>query len=219
MILAAGRGERLRPLTDTTPKPLLEAGGAPLIVHVLRALAREGFHDIVINVAWLAERIVAALGGGEAFGVRIAYSHEPAGALGTGGGIRHALPLLGDAPFVAVNSDLWTDYPFGRLRDKTERSAHVVLTGNPPHHPCGDFGLRNGLLDVDGANPLTYCGIGVYSPAFFSGAPHDPFELAGLLRRGAGRAEVSAEHYSGLWRDIGTGARLRELRAMLAQRS
>ena len=141
MILAAGRGERMGALTGRTPKPLLEAGGRPLIEHQIARLAGAGFRDVVVNLAWLGERIAARLGDGSRLGVRIRYSREPEGALDTGGGIRQALPLLGGERFVAVNSDVWSDYPLEKLRDATAGDAHVVLVDNPPHNPEGDFGL------------------------------------------------------------------------------
>ncbi len=210
MILAAGRGERMRPLTDHTPKPLLPAAGKPLIVYHIEALARAGVRDIVINHAWLGECIEQALGSGAEWGVRLHYSPEAPGGLETAGGILQALPLLGDAPFWVVNGDVWTDYPFAALPREPEGLAHLVLVDNPPHHPEGDFSLRDGRLGLDGPR-LTFSGIGVYRPEFFLGLEPGRRRLAPLLAAAARRAQISAEHYRGRWYDIGTPERLRAL--------
>lgn len=216
MILAAGRGERMRPLTDTTPKPLLQAGGKALIEYHLEALARAGFSSVVINHAHLGEQIEAALGDGSRYGLSIDYSDEGE-ALETGGGIFHALPLLGDEPFLVVNGDVWSDYPYERLRDVDVELAHLVLVDNPPQHPQGDFLLRQGrVLDADGER-LTFSGIGLYHPALFDGCRDGAFALAPLLRRAMGQGRVSGEHYRGRWFDIGTPERLAQLDAMLEQ--
>ncbi len=211
MLLAAGRGERMRPLTDETPKPLLAAGGKALIVRLIERLVEEGFTELVINHAHLGERVQAALGDGRAFGARIRYSAEPPGALETGGGIANALPLLGPEPFLVVNGDIWTDYPFARVPHQPQGLAHLVLVDNPPHHARGDFALRDGLVSEDGGERLTFSGIGVYRPALFAGRRAQRFPLAPLLRRAAAQGQVSGEHYRGEWRDIGTPARLEEL--------
>ncbi len=209
MILAAGRGERMRPLTDRVPKPLLSVGGKPLIVHHIEALAGAGFRDLVINHAHLGACIEAALGEGRRWGVCIAYSPE-ASALETGGGILKALPLLGSAPFAVVNADIWTDYDYRRLPAAPGGLAHLVLVDSPAHHPGGDFALIDGLARNAGAPRYTFSGIGVYRPALFEGCAPGVFPLAPLLRRACDRGAVSAEHHPGLWTDVGTPQRLAE---------
>lgn len=218
MVLAAGRGERMRPLTDALPKPLLEAGGKPLIAHLIEGLARGGFRDLVINHAHFGEQIESALGDGARFGVRISYSPEPAGALETGGGIRCALPLLGD-PFLVVNGDIWTDFPFERAPRAISGLAHLVLVDNPAHHPEGDFVLRDGRVGLDGDDRLTFAGIGVYRSALFAGLPAGRFPLAPSLRRAAAKGQVTGERYTGGWSDIGTPERLRALDELLKRRT
>ncbi len=210
MILAAGRGERMRPLTDRVPKPLLQVGGKPLIVHLIDGLKRGGITDLVINVAYLAPLIESHLGDGTALGVRIMYSREPDGPLETGGGIHRALPLLSD-PFVVVNGDIWTDYPFARLPRDISGKAHLVLVDNRAHHPDGDFALAGDRVTADGVARLTYSGIGVYRPALFAHVVAGRFPLAPLLRAAMGCLEVSGEHYRGGWEDIGTPERLHAL--------
>jgi len=207
MILAAGRGERMRPLTDSTPKPLLVAGGRPLIEHTIESLAQDGFVDIVVNTAHLGEQVEAHLGDGARFGARIVYSAEGE-ALETGGGIHRALPLLGEHPFLVVNGDIATDYPFGRLRNQTSGLAHLVLVPNPPHHPRGDFALRSGMVQDSGDGRFTFSGIGVYRPELFAGCSPGKFPLAPLLRRAMADGLVSGEMYGGFWMDIGTIDRL-----------
>jgi MurNAc alpha-1-phosphate uridylyltransferase len=211
MILAAGRGERMRPLTDATPKPLLEVDGKTLIEYHIEALRRAGVETLVVNHAHLGGRIEAALGDGARYGVRILYSPEPDGALDTGGGIHNALPLLGDAPFIVVNGDVWTDYPFARLTEPAGL-AHLVLVDNPPHHAAGDFGLRGREVVDDGDSALTFSGIGVYRPALFAALAPGRFPLAPLLRRAMRDGAVTGEHYRGMWMDIGTPERLEEIR-------
>lgn len=216
MILAAGRGERLRPLTDRTPKPLLRAGGHALIEHTIAALVRAGFRELVVNHAWLGGAIEDTLGDGTRYGARIAYSPEPGGALETGGAIAQALHLLGD-PFLVVNGDIWTDYPFERLaRVRPRGLAHLVLVDNPAHHPEGDFVLDAGVVRAEGVTRLTFAGIGVYRAALLAGRRPERFPLAPLLRDAAARGQVSGEHYRGRWLDIGTPERLRQLDALLA---
>ncbi len=216
MILAAGRGERMRPLTDTTPKPLLEVGGRPLIEWHLQALAEAGFRNVVINHAWLGDRIEKRLGQGDRFGLRIRYSPEPAGALETAGGIVNALPLLGDAPFVVINGDIWTDYPLAQLpRELNGDLAHLVLVDNPPHHPRGDFRLQGERVMDDGEPRLTFSGIGVYAPRLFADCAPGPRPLAPVLREAMAAGRVGGEHYRGRWFDIGTPQRLAELDATL----
>src|SRR4051794_11679201 len=179
MVLAAGRGERMRPLTDREPKPLLRVGGKRLIEYHLERLAAGGFRDVVINTAWLGDMIEAALGAGERYGLSITYSHERPEALETGGGIFNALPLLGPAPFLLVNGDVWTDIDFGALRRPPPHGAlaHLVLVPNPPQHPRGDFLLDAGLV-ADGEGPRhTYSGVGIYTPEFFAGSVAGKFPL------------------------------------------
>jgi MurNAc alpha-1-phosphate uridylyltransferase len=209
MILAAGRGERLRPLTDHTPKPLLMAGGKPLIQHTLEALAANGFHDIVANLAWQGAQIREFLGDGARFGVRIEYSDEGEEALETGGGIRKALPLLGPGPFLAVNGDIATDYPFGNLRREPEGMLHLVLVPNPPQHPQGDFALEGRTLFPAGQACYTFGGIGVYRPDLFVPLAEGRFPLAPLLRETMQKGAATGELYRGFWMDIGTRERLR----------
>lgn len=227
LILAAGLGERMRPLTNTTPKPLLPVGGKRLIEWHLEKLAVIGVRDVVINLSWLAEQFPATLGDGERFGLRIRYSREGAIPLETGGGMWHAISLLGDDdPFIAVNGDIWTDYDFASLPDAPAGDAHLVLIDNPPHHPTGDFRLLpNGGLAPEGTGKLTFSGIGVYRPRLFDdwrhvigdtpGAGKSPprFQLAPLLRAAMRRDAVSGEHFTGRWTDVGTPARLQELDA------
>ena len=211
MILAAGRGERMRPLTDHTPKPLLEVGGKPLIEYHLEALARAGFHQVVVNHAHLGLVIESALGDGSRWGLRICYSPEPAGALETGGGIFNALGLLGEGPFLVVNGDVWCDYEFTGCGLDRGDLAHLVLVDNPPHHAAGDFGLDRGRIIDGGGQRLTFSGIGVYRPELVQGAAGGAFPLAPLLRRAIAEKRVSGEHYRGGWVDVGTPDRLHEL--------
>ncbi|MBM7062221.1 nucleotidyltransferase family protein [Pseudomonas sp. UL073] len=218
MILAAGKGERLRPLTLHTPKPLVQAGGQPLIEYHVRALAAAGFDELVINHAWLGQQIEDYLGDGARFGVRIAYSAEGE-PLETGGGIFRALPLLGDAPFLVVNGDIWTDYDFAALRRPLPAAAHLVLVDNPAHHPHGDFHLHAGLVsDASAAQPcLTYSGIAVLAPALFAGCQPGAFKLAPLLRQAMAAGQVSGEHYAGRWVDVGTHERLAEVERLVME--
>jgi MurNAc alpha-1-phosphate uridylyltransferase len=214
MILAAGRGERMRPLTDHTPKPLLEAGGKPLIVHHIEHLASAGFREIVINHAHLGERIEAALGDGSFWGIRIRYSPE-ARALETGGGIFKALPLLGPGPFLVVNGDIWTDLDFSRLHLREELLAHLVLVENPSHNPQGDFALVEHRVQSHGHPRYTFSGIGVYHPQLFRECTSGAFPLAPLLRRAMAPGQVSGELFGGIWSDVGTPERLQALDQML----
>lgn len=225
MILAAGRGERMRPLTDHTPKPLLPVGGKPLIVWHLERLHAAGFRQVVINHAHLGTQIEAALGSGAALGLEIAYSPEPPGALETAGGIRHALPLLGDAAFLVVNGDIWCDWPFARAAEKMlsgDTLAHLVLVNNPPHHPGGDFGLAGKRIVNSAAAEtprFTFSGIGIYSPALFAPlADHRPAKLAPLLRAAADAGRLGGELHGGRWIDVGTPERLQELDLQLSGR-
>ena len=220
MILAAGRGVRMRPLTDHTPKPLLQAGGKPLIAYHIERLAAIGVHDIVINHAHLGERIESALGDGARFGVRLHYSAEGEGrALETGGGIFKAMSLLGPAPFLVVNGDIWSDCPLADLRLAATDLAHLVLVPNPPHHPAGDFGLLGTRVQPDSEPRHTFSGIGLYHPDLFAGCAPGPFPLAPLLRRAMTAERVSGSLYQGHWWDIGTPERLGELDRWLGNRA
>lgn len=221
MILAAGHGKRMLPLTETTPKPLLKVAGHSLIEWQLVKLARAGFSDVVINLHHLGEQIPAALGTGERWGVHIAYSRETE-LLETAGGIIKALPLLGDEPFVIVNGDVWTDYDFSRLRSalRPEVLAHLVLVPNAEHHPEGDFHLAaDGLLDVNGKPRLTYSGISVLHPKLFAGLPVQRLALAPVLREAMAQQQVSGELFSGDWQDIGSPQRLEALECRLLNRA
>ncbi len=239
LIFAAGLGERMRPLTDATPKPLLVAGGKPLIVWHLEKLAALGVREVVVNTSWLAAQFPQALGDGERWGLSIRYSYEGATPLETGGGMLQALSLLGEAPFMAVNGDIWTDYDFARLPREPRGLAHLVLVDNPPQHPDGDFALAaDGTVGSesvpDAAKPslffsggaaskLTFSGIGVYRPALLDGwrntigeapgadASPPRFKLAPLLRAAMARNGVSGEHHRGRWTDVGTPERLAQL--------
>ena len=208
MLLAAGRGERMRPLTDDTPKPLLRIGGQMLIEHHIHALAQAGITELVINHAHLGEQIISALGDGDAHGVSIQYSPETGSALETGGGIFNALPLLGEKPFLVVNADIWTDFAFDTLPESPDGLAHLVMVDNPEHHPDGDFSLSNGQLSQRGPAMLTFSGIGVYQPALFNGCQAGAFPLGPLLRTAMEEEQVSGEQYTGRWYDIGTPERL-----------
>jgi MurNAc alpha-1-phosphate uridylyltransferase len=217
MILAAGRGERMRPLTDTTPKPLLKVGGKALIEYTIESLVRAGFRELVINHAHLGAQIEAFLGDGARYGATIEWSREPHGALDTGGGIRQALPLLGER-FVVVNADIWTDFPFARLHTVTAGLAHLVLVNNPPQHPEGDFRLNGERVEAEGTPKLTFSGIGLYRRDLFQSCPEGKFPLAPLLRAAMACGAVNGEHYTGLWQDIGTPERLAALDQKLSGR-
>jgi len=217
MILAAGRGERMRPLTDHTPKPLLQVGGRPLIEYILLALADAGFTDVIVNHAHLGTQIEQTLGDGSQYGVRIRYSPEPQGALETAGGIVRALPLL-DEEFVVINGDIWTDYPVSRLRTRLKSLAHLVLVDNPAHNPEGDFRLNGEHVVADGAERLTFSGIGVYSRRLFSSCPSGRLALAPILRQAMHGLAVTGERYTGEWVDIGTPERLQTLDTLVRGR-
>jgi N-acetyl-alpha-D-muramate 1-phosphate uridylyltransferase len=220
MILAAGRGERMRPLTDEVPKPLLKVGGKPLIEYHIENFAAAGIREVVVNLAWKGALIRAALGNGERFGLRILYSDEGDAALETGGGVFKALPLLGTAPFVVVSGDVWSDYPMQRCSDAlAERdSAHFVLVPNPEFHQRGDFGLAgNRVNDADGPR-YTYANIGIFRPEFFAGCSAGRFALAPLMFERARQGRVSGELWSGRWSNVGTPAQLAELDRQLTGR-
>ena len=202
MILAAGRGERMRPLTDTTPKPLLQVAGKPLIHYHLEALHRVGVDRVVINLGHLGQQIRAALGQGEQFGLAIDYSDEGDNILETAGGIVKALPLLGDAPFIV---------DFAALPASIDSLAHLVMVANPAHHPRGDFALEEGLLFNEGEHSLTYSGIGVYQPALFQNLLPEPQPLAPLLRQAAEQRRLGGQYHAGRWDDVGTPERLNRL--------
>ena len=212
MILAAGRGERLRPLTDHTPKPLLKTGKHSLIEHHLYKLAQSGIHDIVINTAWLGEKIRQTLGNGEKYNLNIHYSDEGNQALETAGGIIKALPLLNDEPFLIINGDIFTDYDFKQLIElKIKCEAHLVMVENPDHNHKGDFALENGYLKNTGDTLYTYSGIGIYTPQFFSGYAEGIRALAPILKEKMAQHKVSGELYKGEWTDVGTAERLQQL--------
>ena len=224
LIFAAGKGERMRPLTETTPKPLLGVGGKPLVEWHLEKLAALGATDVVLNISWLADRFAPALGDGARWGLRLHYSHEGPEPLETGGGMLRALPLLGDAPFLAVNGDIWTDYDFARLPREPAGVAHLVMVDNPPQHPRGDFHLDDrGQLQASGSPTLTFSGIGLYRPDILRGWQAQPgangapprFKLAPLLISAMARGEITGEHHRGRWTDVGTPQRLAELDAAL----
>ena len=216
MILAAGKGERMRPLTLHTPKPLVPVAGQALIEYHLRALAAAGVREVVINHAWLGQQIEEHLGDGGRFGLRICYSPEGE-PLETGGGIFKALPLLGDNPFVVVNGDIWTDYDFAALRQPLAGLAHLVLVDNPLHHPTGDFCLRDAQVQdaQPGQDTLTYSGIAVLSPGLFNGAEGGAFKLAPLLRNAMAAGRVTGERLQGHWVDVGTHERLAEAELLI----
>lgn len=216
MLLAAGRGERMRPLTDHTPKPLLPVRGRPLVEHHLAQLAAAGVREVVINLGWLGARIREALGDGGRLGLAIRYSEEGWPALETGGGIHHALPLLGDAPFLVVNGDVYSDYPLHRLVERARELpagdlAHLVLVENPAHNLRGDFALEQGRIKEPASPQYTFSGLSVLRPALFAHCRPGAFGLAPLLRAAAERGQVGAELHRGQWSDVGTPERLAAL--------
>lgn len=212
MILAAGRGERMRPLTDHTPKPLLLAGGKPIIEHTIKQLVAAGFTDIVINHAHLGLQLEQRLGNGSRFDARIHYSAEGEHALETAGGIINALPLLGEQVFLVVNGDIATDFAFADLLKQPVDLAHLVLVDNPAHHPEGDFGLNhNGLVITGNAEHFTFSGIGLYHPKLFSKQTVTPAKLGPLLRQAIAQGRVSGQKTDRFWMDIGTPERLQQL--------
>lgn len=220
MILAAGRGERMRPLTDHTPKPLLPVAGLAIIEHTITQLVSAGFHDLIINHAHLGERIERHLGDGSRYGASIQYSSEGQQALETAGGIINALPLLGEGAFLVVNGDIFTDFPFAELKHRPIDLAHLVLVSNPEHHPQGDFCLDDsGKLSANCSQQLTFSGIGLYRPQLFANTPAGISKLGPLLRQAIADRRVTGQQYSGLWMDIGTPERLQELDFLLTRRS
>jgi len=218
MILAAGRGERMRPLTDDRPKPLLEAGGRRLIEWQLEAVARAGLRRVVINLGWLGEQIRGAVGDGHRYGLSVTYTEEGFPPLETGGGILNALPILGEGPFMVVNGDVWSDMPLGDLRCPRGSLAHLVLVPNPDHHPGGDFRLEGGRVLPRGPGALTFSGIGIYRAGLFEDCHPGRFPLASILDAAIRRRKVTGELYSGEWVDVGDPARLERLRRVLRDR-
>ncbi len=210
MILAAGRGERMRPLTDTCPKPLLKVKGQALIEYHIKALVKSGINELVINHAYLGQQIEDYLGTGEKYGAAIQYSPE-SDAMETGGGIFNALRYFGDEPFIIVNGDVWTDYDFSHLPKQISNLAHLVMINNPPHNPGGDFYFNSGMLNEFKGNKLTYSGIAIIHPLLFKDCASGAFPLAPLLRSAISNNQISAEHYLGVWVDVGTPERLAEL--------
>ena len=215
MLLAAGRGERMRPLTDSLPKPLVPVGGRPLVAWHLAALARAGIREVVINVSWLGEQLRAALGDGHDFGVSISWSEEGPVPDETGGGILRAVPLLGPGPFLVVNADIWTDIDFSRLALEPDAHAHLVLIPNPPHHPRGDFGLEGDVVVNRDSERFTYSGVGVYCAEFFHGCTPGRFPLLPLLNRAIAARRLRGEVHRGEWCDVGTPERLASLETRL----
>lgn len=220
LILAAGRGERMRPLTNRTPKPLLSAGGTTLIERQIDRLVSAGHDRLVINLAHLGEKIAATLGDGSRYGAHITYSPEPPGALDTGGGIVQALEYLRGDCFAVVNADIWTDFPYREMPSATRGAAWLVLVENPPHNPRGDFGLHHGVVQparVPGRRTLTFAGIGVYRRSLFDGCAPGRYPLLPILSAAVARGDVEGFRYRGAWSDIGTPERLDALRSAVTE--
>jgi len=217
MVLAAGRGERMRPLTDMRPKPLLRVAGSCLIEYHLRGLALAGVREVVINLSWLGEQISDFLGDGSAFGLSLQYSQEPHPALETGGGVFHALPLLGEQPFLLVNADIYCPFDFSSLALEGDDLARLVLVPNPAHNVAGDFVLEQGRVRADGGEKLTFSGISLLHPDLFAACTHGAFPLAPLLRAAMSTERVSGILYTGTWSDVGTVERLARLESQLRQ--
>lgn len=217
MILAAGKGERMRPLTLVKPKPLLEVHGIPLIEHHIINLQKAGFDDIVINVSWLAQQIMHRLGSGEKFGVKIRYSFEGDEPLETGGGLFKALNLIGDEAFLVVNGDVYTDINFNDIHLKNNSLAHLVLVNNPAHNPKGDFSIsETSLLSPDSSDSkFTYSGIGIYHPLLFKDCSSGKFSVVPLLKKAMLNQQISGQHFVGKWDDIGTIERLLEINTIV----
>jgi len=216
IILAAGRGERLRPLTDTIPKPLVDVGGQALIHHHLSNLAAAGVTEVVINVSWLGDQIEQALGSGDRFGVKIEYSREPVGALETAGGIIAALPLLGNDPFLMISADVFCDYPLAQLRNHAlDGLGHLVMVNNPAHHPEGDFAIAQSGKLVRGGSRLTFSGMAILHPDLFADWTPQRRPLRPVLEKALLDQSLTGELYEGIWSDVGTPERLAEIRARL----
>ena len=217
MILAAGQGKRMRPLTETTPKPLLKVAGKSLIEYQIQALVKAGITELVINHAWLGEQIPTYLGEGEKYGCNIQYSAEPVDAYETAGGIIHALNLLKDDTFVVINSDVWCDFNYRQLTtiDLKDKLAHLVLVDNPAHNPTGDFGLNQGLVSLEQQTKYTFAGIGLYHKDLFAGEHKMPLPLGPLLKQQIAQNKVSGERHHGQWFDIGTPERLAQIEQLV----
>ncbi len=211
MILAAGRGERLRPLTDTTPKSLVEVRGKPLLECHLHALQTAGVETVVINLGWLGDKVFDRIGSGARYDLNVVYSNEGDNILETGGGIHRALPMLGDDPFLVVNADIYTDMPFSGINLGANDMAHLVLVPTPPNKEGGDFALADGRVRNSGTELLTFSGVSVYRPEFFADCEPGRFSVVPMLRAAADDDRISGSVYAGLWRDVGTPARLAEL--------
>jgi MurNAc alpha-1-phosphate uridylyltransferase len=219
MILAAGRGERLKPLTNTTPKPLIKAGKYRLIEYLIIQLVAAGFSDIIINYAHLGEQFPNVLGTGEKYNAKLSYSPEQEGGLETAGGIIKALPLIGNEPFLVVNGDIWTDFPFSTLKSRhfdPETLCHLILVNNPEHNPSGDFALHDNHIMETGVEKFTFSGIGVYNPTLFEGFNQQRLALKPVLLEAIKKQAAFGERYEGSWSDIGTIDRLEELRQQLS---
>lgn len=220
MIFAAGRGERMRPLTDATPKPLLRVGGKMLIEHHLEKLAAIGIDEVVVNLSHLAEQFPAALGDGSRWKLRILYSYEGPAPLETGGGIKRALPLLGDAPFIGVSADIVSDYDYAQLPREPDGLAHLVMVPNPDFHPRGDFFLDGTRLNEDGAGErLTFGNIGVYRPELVANEPDERFKLLPMYQRAMRERRLPGERFDGFWRNIGTPQQLAEADVAMRERA
>lgn len=217
IILAAGRGQRMRPLTDTTPKPLLSAGGKPLLAYHLEKLAAAGVQDVVINHAWLGKQIEEYVGDGSDWGVRVSFSPEPEGGLETAGGIIKALPLLGDAPFWVINGDIWTDWDYRDLPTQLPAGAlaHLMMVDNPKHNPSGDFSIENGVLVPKSTVTKTFAGIGLYRKSLLAPYAEGKLALKPFFERALAKQQLQASSMAGAWTDVGTPERLQQLNQQL----
>jgi len=218
MVLAAGRGERMRPITDTLPKPLVQVAGKPLIAYHLERLAKAGIRDVVINLSWLGDRIRAELGDGRDYRLSITYSDEGPVALETGGGIFKALPLLGPEPFLVINGDTWSNIDYGHLALEDGATGRIVLVPNPTHHPRGDFGVEGDVVVDREVDRFTYSGVGVYRPEFFAGCSPGQFPMLPLFKRAIAARLLRGELHRDEWCDVGTPERLAELDAEVRER-
>jgi N-acetyl-alpha-D-muramate 1-phosphate uridylyltransferase len=218
MVLAAGRGERMRPITDTLPKPLVQVAGKPLIAYHLERLAKAGIREVVINLSWLGDRIRASLGDGHDYRLSITYSDEGPVALETGGGIFEALPLLGPEPFLVINGDTWSNIDYGRLALEDGATGRIVLVPNPTHHPRGDFGIEGNVVVDREVDRFTYSGVAVYRPEFFAGCSPGRFPMLPLFKRAIAARLLRGELHRGEWCDVGTPERLAELDAEVRAR-